>query len=87
MLLTLKSIQKERLQSLGFREIIGMTYAKEMDMRLGTWNVRILYGSESLYTVVRELEKYSLHLLAIHVRQDSGGTEKLQDYTFLWKRK
>jgi len=38
-----------------------------MDMRLGTWNVRILYGSGSMYVVARELEKYSLYLLAVQV--------------------
>jgi len=39
-----------------------------MDMKLGSWNVRILYGSGFMYTVVRELAKYSLYLLAVQVR-------------------
>jgi hypothetical protein len=37
MLLTLKSIQWERLQSLGFREIIGTKQAK--DNGHDTWNL------------------------------------------------
>jgi len=57
-----------------------------MDMRLGNWNVRILYGSGSIYIVALELKKYSLYLLAVQVRYGSGGTEKVEDYTFLWKR-
>jgi hypothetical protein len=34
-------------------------------MRFGTWNVRILYRSGSLMTVVRELAGYELDLVVV----------------------
>jgi exonuclease III len=51
-------------------------------MRFGTWNVRSLYRSGSLKTVVRELGKYKLDLVGVQdVRWDKGGTERAEDYT------
>jgi hypothetical protein len=44
-------------------------------MRFGTWNVRSLYMSGSLMTVVRELARYKLYLVGVQeVRWDKGGT-------------
>jgi hypothetical protein len=34
-------------------------------MRFGTWNVRSLYRSGSLMTVVRELARYKLYLVGV----------------------
>jgi len=43
-------------------------------MRFGTWNVRILYRSGSLTTVVGELARYKLNLVSVQeVRWDKGG--------------
>jgi hypothetical protein len=56
-----------------------------MDMSFGTWNVRSLYRSGSLKTVARELGKYKLDLVGVEeVRLDKGGTERPEDYTFLY---
>jgi hypothetical protein len=38
---------------------------RNMDMRFGTWNIRIMYRVGSLMTVSRELSKYSLALLRV----------------------
>jgi exonuclease III len=56
-----------------------------MDIRFGTWNVRSLYRSGSLKTIARELGKYKLDLMGVQeVRWDKGGTERAEDYTFLY---
>jgi hypothetical protein len=55
-----------------------------MDMRFGTWNIRSLYRIGSLKTVARELGKYKLDLVGAQVRWEKGGTERAQDYTFLY---
>jgi exonuclease III len=56
-----------------------------MDMRFGTWNVRSLYRSGSYETVARELGKYKLDLVGVQeVRWDNGGTERAEDYTFIY---
>jgi hypothetical protein len=34
----------------------------------GTWNVRSLYKAGSFMTVVKELQKYELHLMVVEVR-------------------
>jgi exonuclease III len=52
-------------------------------MRFGTWNVRSLYRSGSLTTVVRELARYILDLVGgQEVRWDKGGTVRTGDYIF-----
>ena len=52
-------------------------------MRFGTWNVRSLYRSRSITTVVRELARYKLDLVGVQeVRWDEGGTARAKDYTF-----
>jgi exonuclease III len=56
-----------------------------MDMRFGTWNVRSPYRIGSLTTVARELGKYKLDLVVVQeVRWEKGGTERAEDYTFLY---
>jgi hypothetical protein len=56
-----------------------------MDMRFGTWNVRILYRIGSLTTAARELGKYKLDLVgAQEVRWEKGGTERPEDYTLFY---
>jgi exonuclease III len=56
-----------------------------MDMRFGIWNVRSLYRIGSLKTVARELGKYKLDLVGVQeVRWEKGGTERAEDYSFLY---
>jgi exonuclease III len=51
-------------------------------MRFGTWNVKSLYRSGSITTVVRELSRYKLDLMVVvEVRWDKGGTVRTGDYT------
>jgi exonuclease III len=53
-----------------------------MDMRLGTWNVRSLYGAGSLVTVSKEVSKYRLDLVGVQeVRWEGDGTERTGEYT------
>jgi hypothetical protein len=54
-----------------------------MDMRFGTWNVRSLYRSGSLKTVVSVFRKNKL-LVGVQVRWDKGGNERAEDYIFLY---
>jgi hypothetical protein len=45
------------------------------DKKVGTWNVRSLYGSGSLKTAARELARYKLDSMGDQeVRWDKGGT-------------
>ena len=54
-------------------------------MRFGTWNVRSLYRSGSLMTVVRELARYKLDSVGVQeVRWDKGGTARAGDYTLFY---
>jgi hypothetical protein len=49
----------------------------------GTWNVRSLYRSGLLLTVVRELARYKLDLVDVQeVRWEKGSTARAGDYTF-----
>jgi exonuclease III len=60
---------------------------RKRDMRLCTWNVRNLYRAGSLKTVARELGKYKLDLVCVQeVRWVKGGTERAEDYTFLYEK-
>jgi hypothetical protein len=53
-----------------------------LEMRFGTWNVRSLYRSRSLTTVVRDLAKGRLDLLDVwEVRWDKGGTFRTENYS------
>jgi exonuclease III len=54
-------------------------------MSFGTWNVRSMYRSGSLMTVVRELAKYKLDLVGVQeVRWDKEGTVRAGEYTFFY---
>jgi exonuclease III len=54
-------------------------------MRFGTWNVRSLYRAGSLKTVLRELARYKLDLVAVQeVRWEGGYTEPAGEYTFVY---
>jgi hypothetical protein len=58
-----------------------------MDMRFELWNVRSLYRAGSLMTVLRDLSKYKLDLVAAQeVRGEGGGTELAGEYTFFMAR-
>jgi len=43
-------------------------------MKIGTWNVRILYRTGSLKAAVRELARYKLDVVVVQVSWDKGGT-------------
>ena len=50
---------------------------RKRDIRVGTWNVRILYKAGSLTVAARELARYKLDLVGVQeVRWDKGGTER-----------
>jgi exonuclease III len=54
-------------------------------MKFGTWNVRSLYRSGSLVTIVRELARYKLDLVGVQeVGWDKGGTSRAGDCTFFY---
>jgi exonuclease III len=54
-------------------------------MRFGTWNVRSLYRSGSLMTVVEELARFKLDLVGVQeVRWDKAGTIRAGDYTLFY---
>jgi hypothetical protein len=56
-----------------------------MDMRFGTWNIRILYRSGSMIIVARKLAKHNLHLVEVQeVRLDKDGTEVADNYIFFY---
>jgi exonuclease III len=64
-------------------DYLAQSKHRKNDWGFGTWNVRSLYKSGSLETVVRELGKYKLDLVGVQeVRWDKGGTERAEDYTF-----
>ena len=47
---------------------------RKMDMKFGTWNIRILYRVGSLTVAARELARYKLDLVCVQeVRWDEGG--------------
>jgi len=55
-------------------------------MRFGMWNIRSLYGVDSLKTVASKLTKYNLDLVAVkEVRWDNGGSEPVDNYTVSMK--
>jgi exonuclease III len=63
----------------------GTTKHWKMDMSFGTWNVRSLYRAGSLITVARDLGKYKLDLVRVQEdRWEKEGTERAEDYTFLY---
>jgi hypothetical protein len=59
-----------------------------MDIRLGTWNVRSVYRAGSLVTVSKKLSKYRLDLVRVQkVRWEGGGTEWAGEYTFFYGKR
>jgi hypothetical protein len=56
-----------------------------MEIRFGIWNVRSLYRAGSLKTVVTELAKYKLDLVAVQeVRWDDLLEEQTVILTITW---
>jgi hypothetical protein len=53
----------------------------KMDMRFGIWNVGFLYRPVLLKTVVDELEKFDLHILAV---QDVRWGNYIFTCCFVW---
>jgi len=54
-------------------------------MRFGRWNVRSLYRTGSLKSIVRKLVKYNFCLVAVQeVRWVEGGSQPADNYTFLY---
>jgi hypothetical protein len=59
-----------------------------MDMRFGTWNVRIMYRAGSLSAVAEEISKYKLQLVRVQeVTYDRFGTETAGQYTFFYGKR
>jgi hypothetical protein len=59
-----------------------------MDMRLGTFNMRILYSAGSLMTVLKELFKYKLDSVVVQeIRWKKGFIDSKENTHFLWKLK
>jgi hypothetical protein len=57
----------------------------KMDMRFDIWNIRRLYRTGSLKTVVKEVSTYELDLVGVQeVRWDRGGTELTGNFTFVY---
>jgi hypothetical protein len=55
-----------------------------MDMRVGMWNVISLYRAGLFMTAVKEISKYKLDLVGVHVRWDRGGTKPVGEYIFFY---
>jgi exonuclease III len=56
-----------------------------MDMRFGTWNIKSLYRTGSLMTVLRELSRYRIDLVGVQeVRWEGSGTVPAGEYTFFY---
>jgi hypothetical protein len=65
----------------------GLRFRRKMDMRFGTWNVRVcsLYRAGLLMTVAKGISKYKLDLVRVQeVRWDGGGTEPAGEYIFFY---
>jgi len=57
-------------------------------MKIGTWNVRSLYGGGSLKAAARELARYKLDVVDVQeVRWDKGGTVRAGDYDFFLRER
>jgi hypothetical protein len=54
-------------------------------MRFRTWNVRSLYNTDSNTKLTREVAKYKSNAGVLQVREDKGGTETTENYTFFYK--
>jgi hypothetical protein len=59
---------------------------RNMEMRLGTWNVRSFCRVGSLMTVSRELSRYRLKLVGVQeVRWEGSGSAPTEYTFFYWK--
>jgi hypothetical protein len=57
----------------------------KIDMRVGAWNVRILYRAGSLKTVASKLANYNSDLVAVpEVRSIEDDGQPADDYTFFY---
>jgi hypothetical protein len=56
----------------------------KMEMRVGTEKIRSLYRTGSLKMAASELGKCKLDLVGVQVRWEKGGTERAEDYKFLY---
>ncbi|XP_025407911.1 craniofacial development protein 2-like [Sipha flava] len=55
------------------------------DLKIGTWNMRSLYRTETLITVVSEIDKYELAILAIQeTRWPGSGNHKTEKATLFY---
>jgi len=54
-------------------------------MRFRTWNVRSLYNTDLNTKLTREVAKYKSNAGVLQVREDKGGTETTENYTFFYK--
>jgi len=53
------------------------------EIKIDTWNVRILYRAGSLKAAAKELARYKLDVVGVQeVRWDKGGTLRAGDYDF-----
>jgi hypothetical protein len=58
------------------------------DLRFGTWNVRSLCRLGAIRSVVGELEKYKLDLVAVQeVRWEREGYQTADNYTFFYGKR
>ena len=53
-------------------------------MKIGTWNIRSPYRAGSLKAAARELVRYKLDVVGVHVRWDKAGTVRAGDYDFFY---
>jgi len=57
----------------------------QMEVELGTWNVRSLYRAGSLKVPARELARYQLDVMGVQeVRWDKRGTVRAGDCDFFY---
>jgi hypothetical protein len=55
-----------------------------MDLRFRTWNVKSLYRTSSIITVLKELSKYVICSGVQEVRWEGGGNKLQGEYTFFY---
>lgn len=71
-------------RALDLNDILERPTQRKMVMRVGKCNVRSTHRAGSLKTVVSELAKYNLDLMAVQkVRSFEGVNQPGDDYTFL----
>ena len=54
-------------------------------LRIGTWNVRSLYGTGNAMTVDTQIHKYNMDIVAVQeTRWPGQGETRINDYTLLY---